>query len=88
MARRKRQFMEDDMDSSASENAEIDDDYFSDDADAVAERTRLADPSEKKKRRRNGKEGAIYGVFGKESDEEDADLHHSRRLNKYVYPTI
>lgn len=71
MARRKRQFLDDDSDSSpASDNddfggADIDEN----DPDAREERALFEDPYKRKRRRKNGKEDAIYGVFG--SDDED-----------------
>lgn len=71
MARRKRQFLDDDSDSSAASDnddfggAELDDN----DPDAREERALFEDPYQRKRRRKNGKEDAIYGVFG--SDDED-----------------
>ncbi|KAI0832099.1 TFP11-domain-containing protein [Trametes gibbosa] len=77
MARRKRQFIEDDDDSSSS--SDIDDVNFDDngDPDARAERELFENPYGRKRRRKNGKEDAIYGVFG--SDDENALPEKSRK---------
>lgn len=66
MARRKR-MLEDDSDSSAGSEPDIN---FENDPDACEERALFEDPYQRKRRRRNGKEDALYGIFGEESDEE------------------
>jgi tuftelin-interacting protein 11 len=66
MARRKRM---DDSDSSAASENEF---GFDNDPDAREERALFEDPYQRKRRRRNGKEDALYGIFGEESDEESA----------------
>lgn len=58
MARRKRQFMEDD-DDSGGDDSEGD---FEDGEDTYSH----------KRRRKNGKDDALYGVFGEDSEDEDA----------------
>ncbi|KAL1941290.1 hypothetical protein VTO73DRAFT_7502 [Trametes versicolor] len=70
MARRKRPFLEDDDSSSASDDDDNHDFDDNNDPDALAERELFENPYKRKRRRKNGKEDAIYGVFG--SDEEDA----------------
>lgn len=75
MARRKRNLLEDDdSDSSVSDAAEYggynDPNYDPNDADAREERELFENPYQRKRRRKNAKEDAIYGVFAS-SDEED-----------------
>ena len=71
MARRKRQFL-DDEDSDSSSASDVDEPHFDDnDPDARAERELCENPYQRKRRRKNGKEDAIYGVFGSDDDEED-----------------
>lgn len=60
--------LDDDSDSSASE---VDDD-FDNDPLAREERALFEDPYQRKRRRRNGKQDALYGIFGEESDGENA----------------
>ncbi|KAI0628035.1 TFP11-domain-containing protein [Trametes polyzona] len=72
MARRKRQLLEDDDDSSSA--SDVDDSLNfddNDDPDARAERELFENPYKRKRRRKDGKEDAIYGVFGSD-DEDDA----------------
>lgn len=73
MARRKRQLLEDDdSDSSAGEDNDFDDlGYDANDPDARAERELFENPYGHKRRRKNEKEDAIYGVFADEDDEEE-----------------
>lgn len=79
MARRKRQLLEDDdSDSSVGEDNDFDDlGYDANDPDARAERELFENPYGHKRRRKNGKEDAIYGVFAE--DEEDEEDFRSRR---------
>ncbi|KAI0773263.1 TFP11-domain-containing protein [Trametes elegans] len=71
MARRKRQLLEDD-DSDSSPVSDVDETFHFDnnDPDARAERELFENPYKRKRRRKDGKEDAIYGVFA--SDDEDA----------------
>ncbi|KAJ8514652.1 hypothetical protein ONZ45_g7826 [Pleurotus djamor] len=69
MARRKRLLDDDDSDSSAGSDDEGN--FDENDPDARAERELFANPYQhQKKRRRNGKEDALYGVFGEDSDDD------------------
>jgi tuftelin-interacting protein 11 len=58
--------LEDDSDSSAGSEPDVD---FENDPDARDERALFEDPYQRKRRRRNGKEDALYGIFGEESDD-------------------
>ena len=70
MGRRKRQFLDDgDSDSGASEGSEADLQLNDNDPDARDERALFEDPYRHKRRRRDEKEDAIYGVFGDSDDE-------------------
>ncbi|KAF9218977.1 TFP11-domain-containing protein [Gyrodon lividus] len=70
MGRRKRQFLDDgDSDSDASQGSEADLRLNDNDPDARDERALFEDPYQNKRRRKNEKEDAIYGVFGEDSDE-------------------
>ncbi|KAF9269153.1 TFP11-domain-containing protein [Marasmius fiardii PR-910] len=71
MARRKR-FLEDDDDSDSYEDSDAGNADFGldEDPDAREERALFEDPYKRKRRRKNGKEDALYGVFA-ESDDED-----------------
>ena len=69
MGRRKRRFL-DDGDSDSGASSEADFELNENDPDARDERALFEDPYLHKRRRRNGKEGAIYGVFGDDSDDE------------------
>ena len=66
MTRRKR-LLDDESDSSAESEVDVD---FNNDPDAREERALFEDPYQRKRRRRNGKEDALYGIFGEESDGE------------------
>jgi tuftelin-interacting protein 11 len=69
MARRKRQFL-DDGDSDSSQGSEEEASFNTNDPDARAERELFENPYGHKRRRKGGREDAIYGVFGEDSDEE------------------
>ncbi|EMD39286.1 hypothetical protein CERSUDRAFT_112934 [Gelatoporia subvermispora B] len=73
MARRKRQFLEDDSDSSPVSDADDYNDPTIDenDPDARAERELFENPYKRKRRRKDGKEDAIYGVFADDDDEDE-----------------
>ncbi|KAF5315990.1 hypothetical protein D9758_018112 [Tetrapyrgos nigripes] len=71
MARRKR-LLDDDSDSDSYQASEADDFGLENDPDAREERALFQNPYQHKRRRKNGKEDAIYGVFGDDSDEEDS----------------
>ena len=74
MARRKRQILEDGDDSDSYEGSDDDgvaDFNGNDDPDVRAERELFENPYGRKRRRKgNGKEDAIYGVFGDDSEDE------------------
>ena len=72
MARRKRQLLEDDSDSSDGSEGDDINDYGpgQNDPDAREERALFQDPYKRKRRRKNGKDDAIYGVFGSENEDE------------------
>ncbi|KAH7914611.1 TFP11-domain-containing protein [Hygrophoropsis aurantiaca] len=71
MARRKRQFLDDDSDSDSSQNSDDDVPPNPDeDPDVREERSLFENPYQRKRRRKNGKEDAIYGVFGDDSEDE------------------
>ncbi|THV05580.1 TFP11-domain-containing protein [Dendrothele bispora CBS 962.96] len=67
MARRKR-VLDDDSDSDSYQGSEADEFGLDNDPDAREERALFEDPYKRKRRRKNGKEDAIYGVFGDDSD--------------------
>lgn len=79
MGRRRKQYIDEEgVDtSSGAESGDEGGDFFRDrdgvvgDADLEAERELFSDPySRKRKRRGEGKESAIYGVFGEDEEEE------------------
>lgn len=78
MGRRKRDYLDDDLsDSSGGGDSGEDGDFgANEDPDVRAERERFQDPYARKRRRRNGKEAAIYGDFLE--DEEDSRPSGSR----------
>lgn len=82
MARRKRQLLDDSDSDSPSENDFGDTSFDVNDPDAREERALFEDPYQRKRRRTNGKEDAIYGVFG--SDDEDEGAGFSGRKGKGV----
>ena len=67
MARRKRQFLEDDLDSSGGSDGGSDDEEGANDYRPGS------------KRRRKGKDDAIYGAFADESEEEDKRTRYKRQ---------
>ncbi|KAF8159556.1 GC-rich sequence DNA-binding factor-like protein-domain-containing protein [Crassisporium funariophilum] len=69
MARRKR-VLDDDDDSDSSGNSEALDDDFENDPDAREERALFENPYNRKRRRKNGKEDALYGVFAEDSEDD------------------
>ncbi|KAK7056344.1 hypothetical protein VNI00_002898 [Paramarasmius palmivorus] len=70
MGRRKR-VIEDDDDSDSYEGSENDDDFgLNEDPDTREERALFENPYKRKRRRKNGKEQALYGIFA-DSDEEE-----------------
>ena len=74
MPRRKRDVLEDDdSDSSVSNGGDLDDiDFTNEDPDAREERALFEDPYKRKRRRKGGKDDAIYGVFAS-SDEDESE---------------
>lgn len=72
MARRKRQFLDDDDDSSSASEADDRNDINIDpnDPDAREERELFEDPYKRKRRRKDGREDAIYGVFADDDEDE------------------
>ncbi|RXW22157.1 hypothetical protein EST38_g3707 [Candolleomyces aberdarensis] len=68
MGRRKRVL--DDGDDSDSSNNSGGPDFDDNDPDAREERALFEDPYKRKRRRKNGKEDALYGVFGEDSEDE------------------
>ncbi|TFY78095.1 hypothetical protein EWM64_g5918 [Hericium alpestre] len=72
MGRRKRAFL-DDGDSDSSAGSELDEtpgNFDDADPDARAERELFENPYRQKRRRPNGKEDALYGVFAEDSEDE------------------
>ncbi|CDO68375.1 hypothetical protein BN946_scf184815.g22 [Trametes cinnabarina] len=87
MARRKRQLLEDD--DSSSSVSDVDDTIDFDDnndPDARAERELFENPYKRKRRRKNGKEDAIYGIFG--SDDEDESPQRLRGKSRTKAPSF
>jgi tuftelin-interacting protein 11 len=78
MARRKRML---DDDSSDSSQSEIDID-LDNDPDAREERALFDDPYQRKRRKKNGKEDALYGVFGGDSEEDTPKEKSSGKQKK------
>ncbi|KAI1791848.1 TFP11-domain-containing protein [Ganoderma leucocontextum] len=88
MARRKRQLLEDD-DSDSSPASDLEEPNFDDnDPDARAERELFENPYKKKRRRKNGKEDAIYGVFGSDEDEEDEKVARRKARTRAKAPAF
>lgn len=90
MARRKKQFMDDD-DPDSSDNSSRGEEGtapdWDEDPDERAERLRFTDPYGKRtKRKRNGKDDALYGVFAEEEDENAAGPPRgTKSLRRYVF---
>ncbi len=88
MGRRKRQFLEDD-DSDSSPVSDVDEPHFDEnDPDARAERELFENPYKRKRRRKNAKEDAIYGVFGSEDDEEDEKVERRKAKTRAKAPAF
>lgn len=69
MARRKR-VLDDDDDSDSSVGSYNNDVDFDNDPDAREERALFEDPYQRKRRRKDGKEDALYGVFADDSEDD------------------
>lgn len=70
MARRKRQFLEDD-DSDSGADSENEPELAEGDPDSRAERALFENPYNRQKRRKvGGRDDATYGVFGEDSEDE------------------
>lgn len=83
MGRRKRQFLDDgDSDSDVSEGSGADFQPNDDNPDAKDERALFEDPYRHKRRRRNEKEEALYGVFGDDSGDEGYNRNGGARQKK------
>lgn len=67
MARRKR-FLEDEDDSDSYDGSEAEEFRPDESADAREERELFQNPYQRKRQKRNGKEDALYGIFGEEDD--------------------
>jgi len=68
MGRRKRDVMDDDSSDSDASVESGDGPLPSLNPDEQAEHDLYADPYQRKRRRRNGKEDALYGIFGEDED--------------------
>ncbi|KAI0675861.1 GC-rich sequence DNA-binding factor-like protein-domain-containing protein [Trametes maxima] len=82
MARRKRQILEDDDDSSSGSDVDDNLDFDDNDPDARAERELFENPYKRKRRRKNGKEDAIYSVFGSDDEDEKPDRPRAKGRTK------
>lgn len=69
----------DDSDSSDSHAVDLDDD-----PDVRAERALFEDPYQRKRRRKGGKEDALYGVFAEDSDDEGYSKKASVRRSDWA----
>ncbi|KAI8996414.1 TFP11-domain-containing protein [Trametes punicea] len=78
MARRKRQLLDDDDDSSPVSDVDDAVDFDDNDPDARAERELFENPYKRKRRRKDGKEDAIYGIFVSEDEEDERPSRRSR----------
>ncbi|TBU40977.1 TFP11-domain-containing protein [Dichomitus squalens] len=88
MARRKRQLLEDD-DPDSSPVSDVDEPHFDDsDPDARAERELFENPYNRKRRRKNAKEDAIYGVFASDDDEEDEKVARRKARTRTKAPSF
>jgi tuftelin-interacting protein 11 len=70
MGRRKR-VLDDGDDSDSNDTSDVPDFDFDNDPDAREERALFENPYRNKRRRTNGKEDTLYGIFAENSDEED-----------------
>lgn len=83
MARRKRQMLDDSDSDSNSSNNDFDDDSFDpNDPDVKAERDLFKNPYKHKRRKKNGKEDAIYGIFGSEDEEDNYTTNQGGKTGK------
>ena len=87
MARRKRQFLEDEDSDSSVSNAD-EPDFDDNDPDARAERELFENPYKRKRRRKDAKEDAIYGVFGSDDDVEDPQVERRRTKSRAKAPAF
>ncbi|KAH9944970.1 TFP11-domain-containing protein [Epithele typhae] len=88
MARRKREFLDDDESDSSpsSDNDELE--YNDNDPDARAERQLFENPYKRKRTKSNAKEDAIYGVFGSDDDEEDPAIAKRKAKTRAKAPAF
>ncbi|KAJ8481631.1 hypothetical protein ONZ51_g5877 [Trametes cubensis] len=82
MARRKRQLLDDDDDSSPVSDVDETLDFDDNDPDARAERELFENPYKRKRRRKNGRDDAIYGVFGSDDEDEAPERPRSKTRTK------
>ncbi|KAJ7574532.1 GC-rich sequence DNA-binding factor-like protein-domain-containing protein [Mycena floridula] len=84
MGRRKRVLDDGDSDSSASSDHEID--MADDSPEAREERALFEDPYQRKRRRKNGKDEALYGIFAEDMDgaEESRDNRKPKRKSDWA----
>lgn len=81
MARRKRVL--DDGDDSDSPGSEDDREFdLENDPDAREERALFENPYQNKRRKTNGKEDALYGIFGESSEDEGTNIRTSKARSK------
>ncbi|KAI0769250.1 GC-rich sequence DNA-binding factor-like protein-domain-containing protein [Irpex lacteus] len=77
--------LEDSDSDSEGSNDDFDDDTFDpNDPDARAERELFKNPYKHKRRRKNGKEDAIYGVFGSDEEEEQYEKGKGRKRSDWA----
>ncbi|KAJ3918762.1 GC-rich sequence DNA-binding factor-like protein-domain-containing protein [Lentinula edodes] len=81
MARRKR-ILEDDDDSDSYNGSEAEDLPMNESADVREERELFENPYQRKRRKRNGKEEALYGIFAEDIDEETSRGSRDPKKNK------
>lgn len=81
MTRRKR-MLDDGDDSDSMDNSDDPDFDVDNDPDAREERALFENPYGNKRRRRNGKEDALYGIFAEDSDDDDGEKRASRSHSK------
>ncbi|KAH9893377.1 TFP11-domain-containing protein [Cubamyces lactineus] len=82
MARRKRQLLDDDDDSSPVSDVDETFDFDDNDPDARAERELFENPYKRKRRRKDGKDDAIYGVFGSDDEDQTPDRPRAKARTK------